>query len=599
MEKRTHSCGALRSEDVDQQVTLMGWVRTRRDHGRVIFLDLWDRDGVTQVVADPRVSAAAYDVADELRNEYVVAVQGVVRARPQGAENPELVTGQVEVAAKQIEILNAAAPLPFPVEEAADVDDTVRLRYRYLDLRREDLQHNLRLRHRVMKAMRDMLDAAEFTEVETPLLTRSTPEGARDYLVPSRVHPGEFYALPQSPQQMKQLLMVAGMDKYFQIARCFRDEDLRADRQPEFTQLDLEMSFVDQEEVLSLIEALMVEVLKVAAPDKTLQTPFPRLTYDEAMALYGTDKPDLRWGMAFVDCTPMLAESGVRIFRDAAVSGGMIKGIRVPGYANASRADLDALRDLSLALGADGVVWIALDREGMRSPVAQHLTDAELQALIRAFEAVPGDLLLLVAGEATTVQGTLDGLRREMGRRLGLADPDILALAWIVDFPLFKWNRERGGWDAEHHPFTAPKPEDVELLEQAPGAVRANSYDLVCNGWELGSGSIRIHRRDVQARVLRILGYTQEEAAASFGHLLEAFEYGAPPHGGIAVGIDRLVAILAGTDTIRDVIAFPKTRQATDLTMRAPATVAKAQLDEVHIRTVKPREIGVRVGAMD
>ncbi len=458
METRTHHCGSLRPADIGRQVTLMGWVRTRRDHGRLVFLDLWDREGVVQVVADLRSSPDAYAVAQTLRDEYVVAVRGTVNARPRGTVNPALLTGEVEVAADAIEILNTTQPLPFPVDGAQGVDEALRLRYRYLDLRRTALQRNFLLRHRVVKAMREALGGRGFLEVETPMLTRSTPEGARDYLVPSRVHPGEFYALPQSPQQMKQLLMVAGFDRYFQIARCFRDEDLRADRQPEFTQLDLEMSFVEQDDVLALVEALIVAIVQEVAPDRHLVTPFPRLTYDEAMTHYNTDKPDLR------------------------------------------------------------------------------------------------------------------------------SDPEQLAFAWVIDFPLFKWVAEERRWDSEHHPFTSPKPEFLARLEADPGAVRAACYDLVCNGWELGSGSIRIHQRELQQRVFRLLGYTEEAAEAEFGHLMEAFQYGAPPHGGIALGIDRLVAILAGTDTIRDVIAFPKTRQASDLTMRAPSPVAKSQLDELHIR---------------
>ena len=459
-----------------QQVTLMGWVRTRRDHGRLIFLDLWDREGIVQVVVDRKHAAEAHAVAHGVRDEYVVAVSGVVRQRPQGTENPALATGAVEVAAEEMSVLNATSALPFSMEDAASADEALRLRYRHLDLRRDDLQRNLRLRHRVVKAMRDGLDAGGFLEVETPILTRSTPEGARDYLVPSRIHPGEFYALPQSPQQMKQLLMVAGIDRYFQIARCFRDEDLRADRQPEFTQLDLEMSFMSQEEILDLVETLIVAIVRQVQPDKTMLVPFPRLTHDEAMARYGTDKPDLR-----PDPT----------------------------------------------------------------------------------------------------------------------DPNSLAFAWIVDFPLFKWDGESERWEAEHHPFTHPRIDDLPLLETDPGAVRANCYDLVCNGWELGSGSIRIHRRELQEQVLELLGYTPEAADASFGHLLEAFEQGAPPHGGIALGVDRLVAVLAGTGSIRDVMAFPKTRQAQDLLMQAPAPVSDEQLREVHVRVAPPASRSGRVAEQD
>lgn len=596
MAKRTHSCGALRPDDVGRQVTLMGWVRARRDHGRLVFLDLWDREGVTQIVIDARVTPEAAAVAHSVRDEYVVAIQGVVRARPGGTENAALATGQVEVAAAQIEVLNPASPLPFPPDDAAAVDEALRQRYRYLDLRRQPLLDNLRLRHRVVKSIRDALDAEGFLEVETPVLTRSTPEGARDYLVPSRVHPGEFYALPQSPQQMKQLLMVGGVDRYYQIARCFRDEDLRADRQPEFTQLDLEMSFVTQEDILRLVEALVVRVIREVRPDLRFEVPFPRLTYREALTRYGSDKPDLRWDMAFVDCTALLGSSGAQIFRDAVAAGGVIKGIRVPGHGDASHSDLDALDALSQALGAGGVVWMRANEATVVAPVSQHLAPEVQQALLRAFGAEPGDLLLIVAGDPDTVSGALDGVRREVGRRLDPADPDRLACAWVVDFPLLHWNSDAGRWDAEHHPFTSPRPEDIPLLASEPGSVRASCYDLVCNGWEVGSGSIRIHRRELQTQVLGVLGYTEEEAQASFGHLLEAFEYGAPPHGGIALGVDRLAAILAGTDTIRDVIAFPKTRQAVDATMQAPAPVTKAQLDEIHIRVAPLRGHASRAG---
>ena len=589
MVKRTHKCGQLKAEDVGQSVAVTGWVRRHRDHGRVVFLDLWDRDGIVQIVADPTISARAHEIAQSLRDEVVVAVRGVVRGRPAGTDNLALATGTIEVVAERIEVLNAASPLPFPVEDAASVGEEVRLRYRYLDLRRAEMQQNLRLRHEVVKGLRDVLDEATFLEVETPILTRSTPEGARDYLVPSRVHPGEFYALPQSPQQMKQLLMVAGVDRYFQIARCFRDEDLRADRQPEFTQLDLEMSFVDREAVLDLVEGMIARVVKAVQPDREAITPFLRLTYDESMALYGTDKPDLRWDMAFVDCTELLGATEVRIFRHVATAGGAIKGFRVTGYSEATEAELETLQVLSRELGSAGVIWFHVGEGTLEAPVARHLTAEEQRMLIRAFDAEQGDLLFLVAGEAAMVHTALDGLRRDVGRRLGLDDPAKLAFAWVVDFPLFKYDTEGQRWDAEHHPFTRPKVDDLAILETDPAAVRADCYDLVCNGWELGSGSIRIHKRELQMQVLALLGYTTETAEAGFGHLMEAFEYGAPPHGGIAIGIDRLVAILAGTDTIRDVIAFPKTRQAADLMMRAPAPVSREQLGEIHMRVARPR----------
>lgn len=588
MEQRTHRCGAIREDDVGQQVTLMGWVRKRRDHGRLIFLDLWDHCGVIQVVVDRKHSVEAHDVAHELRDEYVVAVTGCVRERPCGTENPALATGTVEVAAEEIAVLNATSTLPFSMESVAGTDEVLRLRYRYLDLRRDELQRNLWLRHTVVKAMRDGLDAEGFLEVETPVLTRSTPEGARDYLVPSRIHPGDFYALPQSPQQMKQLLMVGGIDRYFQIARCFRDEDLRADRQPEFTQLDLEMSFVSQEDVLSLVEALVIAVVRKVQPHREIVTPFPRLAYDEAMAFYGTDKPDLRFAMPFVDCTDLLCASEVQISRGKVAAGGRVKGFRVPECVAMPDGELEMLQAHSQAVGAHGVMWLRVVEDGVAVPASKHLTPEAQRCLVRIFDAVPGDLLLLVAGTPDVVSAALDGLRREMGRRLGLLSPDKLAFAWVVDFPLFKWDAEAGRWDAVHHPFTHPRIEDLSLLESDPAAVRASCYDLICNGWELGSGSLRIHRRELQEQVLELLGYTPEAAEASFGHLLEAFEYGAPPHGGIALGVDRLVAVLAGTDSIRDVIAFPKTRQATDLLMRAPAPVSAGQLQDIHIRIAAP-----------
>jgi aspartyl-tRNA synthetase len=571
-------------EDVGREVTLMGWVRTHRDHGGVVFLDLWDREGMTQVVADPAHDGDAHALAQTLRAEYVVAVRGRVRRRPPDTENPALATGRVEVLADEIRLLNAARPLPFPLHGPDGVDEAVRLRYRYLDLRRDALQRNLRLRHEVVRAMREGLYDEGFLEVETPMLTRSTPEGARDYLVPSRVHAGSFYALPQSPQQMKQLLMVAGVDRYFQIARCFRDEDLRADRQPEFTQLDLEMSFVDRDAVLALVEALVVAVVRSVAPRWRVTTPFPRLTHAESLARYGTDKPDLRWAMPFVDVSEVVAQSAVRFFRETVAAGGCVKGLRVTGGDALTRRDLDELKALCQAEGAEGLLWGAYDGAAWRAPVAKHMAPEEIAALLAAFEAAPGDVLFLVADDGDTVARALGALRKELAERLGRVAPDALAFAWIVDFPLLAWDARTRRWEAEHHPFTAPKAEDLSLLESEPGRVRGECYDLVCNGWELGSGSLRIHRREVQARVFEVLGYTPERAEASFGHLLEAFEYGAPPHGGIALGVDRFTALLAGADSIRDVIAFPKNNRAVDLTLRSPAAVSRRQLDAVHLR---------------
>jgi len=585
---KTHGCGDLRARHAGQAVTLAGWVHRRRDHGGLIFIDLRDRSGIAQVVCNPALSAEAHQVASQCRSEYVLQVKGTVHPRPEGLVNPDLPTGEVEVTAGEVTILNPAKTTPIYINVEGEVDEAVRLRYRYLDLRRQRMQRNIILRHRVVKFIRDYLDTQGFIEIETPILIKSTPEGARDYVVPSRVHPGKFYALPQSPQQLKQLLMVAGFEKYFQIARCFRDEDLRVDRQPEFTQLDLEMSFVDREDVLRLIEDLFTALVREmeAETGKRLQeTPFPRLTYDEAMARYGTDKPDLRYGLELVDVSDLAAECGFRVFAQTVAEGGQVKALAAPGCAAYSRRQVDELTGLVQKQGAGGLVTIAVQESELKSPVAKFLSGDELEAIVRRVGASVGDLICIVADQPPVVARALDALRHEFADRLSLADLNQLAFCWVLDFPLLEWNEEEGRWNAVHHPFTSARDEDWALLESGdPGRAKAKAYDLVLNGWEVGGGSIRIYRREQQALMFRTLGITPQEAQAQFGHMLEAFEYGAPPHGGIAPGIDRLVAILAGEPNIKEVIAFPKTQTAMDLMTQAPSEVSPRQLAELHIR---------------
>ncbi len=580
---KTTTCGELRIQSVGKTVTLMGWVNRRRSHGGLIFIDLRDRWGITQVVFNPAVSPEAMEVAEEARPEYVLAVEGLVEARPEGMINPNLVTGEVEVLVKKATVLNPARTPPFPINEPADVDEYLRLKYRYLDLRREPMRENLELRHRTVRFIREWFSDREFLEVETPILVKETPGGAREFVVPSRIHPGDFYALPQSPQQYKQLLMVAGIERYFQIARCFRDEDLRAERQLEFTQLDVEMSFVDQEDVWNVTEGCLTELADTVGGRKLLYRPFPRLTYAEALDRYGTDKPDLRFGIEIHNVTDLTGGSEFRVFNVVIENGGQIKAIAAPGCAGYSRRDIDELTRLANGAGAKGLVPLAILPEGFRSPLTRFFSDDRLRAIAERLGANHGDLILIVADTAEVASIALGEVRLEIGRRLGLMDPSVLAMAWIIEMPAFEWNAERNSWQAKHHQFTAPLDEDLPYLEMDPGRVRAKQYDIVCNGLELGGGSIRIYRRDVQEKVFKIIGMTDAEAYAKFGHLLEAFEFGTPPHGGIAVGIDRLSMLLAGRDNIREMIAFPKTQSATEPMTGSPSPLNPEELAILHL----------------
>lgn len=581
---KTHYCGDLRASDAGQHVALAGWLHKRRDHGGLIFIDLRDRSGLVQIVVSPE-AAHAYQVADAARSEYVLAVRGTVRLRPEGMANPNMPTGQVEVAAESVELLNGSRPPAIPVEgDGRSVSEDIRLKYRYLDLRRERMQRNLVLRHNVCKFIRNYMSARGFVEIETPVLIKSTPEGARDYVVPSRVHAGKFYALPQSPQQLKQLLMVAGFERYYQIARCFRDEDMRGDRQPEFTQLDFEMSFVERDDVLAVVEGLLTEMVPAVAPHKRILSPFPRMSYTEAMRRFGTDKPDLRFGLELVDLTAALAQSEFQVFKAAQESNGKIKAIRAPGCAGYTRRELDELTAIVKGQGAAGLVTLAFAPDGVKGPARKFLSELEVDEIRRRVEAQEGDLVCIVAGQPGVVGKSLSALRLTLRDRLALAPADLIAFGWVVDFPMFEWNAEERRWDAAHHPFTMPKREHLDRLETYPASVLSDAYDLVCNGYEMASGSIRVHDREIQQRIFRVLNYRDEEIQARFGHMLEAFEYGAPPHGGMAPGIDRLVMLLADEPSIREVIAFPKTASATDLMTDAPSAIDARQLDELHLR---------------
>ncbi len=589
---RDKGCGEIRESDIGQQVTLCGWVFRWRDHGGLIFIDLRDRSGIVQIVFSPDVSGEIHERAHELRSEYVISISGEIRKRPEGTENPNLPTGLVEIYVSRLEVLNESLTLPFMVEDAADASESLRLKHRYLDLRRPEMQRNLIIRHKTTKVIRDYLDELGFLEIETPMLTKSTPEGARDYLVPSRVNPGQFYALPQSPQLFKQILMVSGLEKYFQIVKCFRDEDLRADRQPEFTQVDVEMSFVDRDDVLNNIEAMLKRVFHDVLGIE-LDTPFERLSFHESMERFGTDKPDLRFGLELKEMADLAEKGSFKVFLDALKSGGRVKAISGKGMASLTRREIDMLTTEAISLGAKGLAWIKV-KGGFESPITKFFPDDILREMAQRLEATEGDLMLFVADGEEVVLDVLGRMRNELGKRLNLIQPGY-RFVWITDFPLLEWNGEENRFEAMHHPFTSPLDEDIEKMlagditnRDLLGSLKAKAYDIVLNGYEIGGGSIRIHRRDVQRKMFEILNISEEEAKAKFGFLLDALDYGAPPHGGIALGLDRLVMVMVGATTIRDVIAFPKTQKAFCLMSGTPSTVDLKQLRDLYIKLNLP-----------